>query len=279
MSLPDTNPAAYMTVKLRDNADTIYAFGKLGPLNTIAGNKVNIMITGPNGKDTVLADQRLQSDEGISIRYKAPGDYRVRFSPLTNKKWNFIVFYFFNQPPCTQCLPLEKQPAQLNDIAQDYYFNEKMFYTLPKQESFLKDSKNETGKRKGDSFKSINDLMNDSYDETLDDYVHSFKSYNIGDTITVSDKIAYLVYDVETNITSVGFDYLDKTNSNLTDKVYWDFAGDLRNRFSTGDNILLNVKVVPINQENHLETLDILGFQSEDVPFIDDFLVSNLQKN
>ncbi|WP_159083089.1 hypothetical protein [Lysinibacillus sp. 2017] len=190
---------------------------------------------------TRVASGNVKSNEGISAGRMAPGDYTVMYNIHDPIKWNLAVFYFLNNAPCPQCIPAsEPQPFALE--------NEK----FPQQQVFKENNTISNLKTKK-SILSINDLMDDHFDEELQGYVYSMKSFNTGDSITINDTITDVYYDIDKQATSLGFDYSDKTDSNKTSKVYWEFAGDIRSRFSVGDSISVRTEVIAINRDLNLE--------------------------
>lgn len=207
------------------------------------------------------------------------GEYKIIYNIHDPIKWDLGVFYCINTPPCTQCIPLEEpQPYAIEDkqnnaLLENYSYNNTVF-TIPQQEAF---KNNNTKSKPKKSVLTINDLLNDMFDEELQEYVHSLKSFNTGDSIIVSDTITDIYYDSDNQTTSFGFDYLDKMDSEIS-KVYWEFVGDLRNQFSIGDSVSFKTEVVYIDRDLNLESLDILGFTTNVTPNIDSYLLSHLKK-
>lgn len=266
-------------VTFRNYYDSIYAFGRASPANSFT-KQIGISIY-RNSTGTKVTGRTLNSHQGITAGRMSTGTYTVHYNVHDPIKWNLGVFYFFNSPPCTQCLPLdESQPntieeKQNNMLLQNYFENDTVF-TIPQEEAF---KENNTKSKTKKSILTINDLKNDHFDEELQEYVHSLKSFNIGDSITIADTITDIYYDSDKQASSLGFDYLDKTDPNENYKIYWEFAGDLTSQFTVGDSVSFKTEVVPINKDLNIETLDILGYQAEVAPNIDSYLLSHLKKD
>lgn len=268
---------AETTVKFQNYYDSIYAFGRTSPVNSWT-KKIGIAIY-RNSTWTRVASGNVGHDQGITASRMSSGDYTVMYNIHDPIQWNLGVFYFFNSPPCTQCLPAEgPQPLALEEKQSKYHFENNSLFIIPQQKAFKENNTNSKLKTKK-SVLSINDLKNDHFDEELQEYVNSLKSFNIGDSIIVSDTITDIYYDTDKQATSLGFDYSDKTNLNEVSKIYWEFAGDLMSQFSIGDSVSFKTDVISINSDLNLETLDILGYQAEVAPNIDSYLLSHLQKN
>lgn len=265
-------------VNYKNYYDSFMAMGQAAPGNSLS--KTIGMTIIRNSTTARVASGNFKSNEAISAGRMAAGGYTVLYNIHDPIKWNLAVFYFLNNPPCTQCIPAsEPQPFALENTKQSkYHFENNSFFTLPQQKVFKENNSISNLKTKK-SILSINDLMDDHYDEELQEYVYSMKSFNSEDSIIVNDTITDVYYDIEKQATSLGFDYWDKTDSNKSSKVYWEFAGDIRNRFSVGDSISVRTEVIAINRDLNLESLDILGYQAEMIPNIDTYLLSHLQKN
>jgi hypothetical protein len=271
----DDDSWAQTKVKFQNYYDSIYAFGLTSPVNSWT-KKIGIMIR-RDSSGVIVAGGNVGHDEGITAYRMSTGNYTVIYNIHDPIKWNLGVFYFFNNPPCTQCLPTEgPKPLALDEQQSNnlYHFKNNLSFIIPQQEAFKENNTNSKLKK---SFLTINDLLNDHFDEELQDYAHSLKSFNVGDSIIVSDTITDIYYDSDKNATSLGFDYWDKTSSNEISKIYWEFNGDLMSRFSIGDSVSFKTEVISINKDLNLETLDILGYQAEVAPNIDSFLLSHLQ--
>lgn len=273
----NNNPFAETTVNFKDYYDSIYAFGKVAPGNF--NKKIGIAIYRASNW-TRVAGNNVYSGEGVTAGRMSSGEYKIIYNIHDPIKWDLGVFYFINTPPCTQCIPLEEpQPYAIEDkqnnaLLENYSYNNTVF-TIPQQEAF---KNNNTKSKPKKSVLTINDLLNDMFDEELQEYVHSLKSFNTGDSIIVSDTITDIYYDSDNQTTSFGFDYLDKMDSEIS-KVYWEFVGDLRNQFSIGDSVSFKTEVVYIDRDLNLESLDILGFTTNVTPNIDSYLLSHLKKN
>ncbi|GEN85152.1 hypothetical protein SLU01_34640 [Sporosarcina luteola] len=272
-------------MNVQSDRDSMTAFGMTDVVNSWT-KKIGIAVIRNSNMDIVPGSgKNVGHGEGVTVRNMWPGGYTVLFNIHDPIKWNVGVMYFINRPPCEQCLPLDgPQPYELEEqknnmmLQKNYFdFENNRVFNIPQQEAFKENNTNSNLKTKKTIF-SINDLMNDHFDEVLQDYVHSLKSFNIGDSIIVSDTITDIYYDSEKQTTSLGFDYSDKRDSNKISKIYWEFAGDLMSQFSIGDSVSFKTEVIPINRDLNLETLDILGYQAEVAPNIDSYLLSHLQK-
>ncbi len=118
-------------------------------------------------------------------------------------------------------------------------------------------------------FITFNDLRNEFYDAQSNMFVHQSINYNIGDEIIVSDRIADLVYDSDSNETSLFFKVEDTTMESAS------FKGDLTKRFKAGEEIKLKFKILPMfDDSNEYQIIDHNFYhQSNDAaPSIDDFL-------
>lgn len=268
---------AETTVSFKNYYDSIYAFGRTDVANSWT-KKIGIAIY-RNSNWTRVASGNVGHDKGITASRMSTGNYTVVYNIHDPIKWNLGVFYFFNRAPCTQCLPANvTQPLTLTEQQTNtpYHFENDTAYILPQQKEFKK-SNNEAKLKSKKSILTINDLMEEHFDADLQDYVHSLKNFNVGDSIIVSDTIKDIYYDVEQQTTSLGFEYTDKANSNEKSKIYWEFSGDLQNQFLIGDSVSFKIKVISINNDLNLETLDILGYQAEVAPKIDSFLLKHLK--
>ena len=64
-------------------------------------------------------------------------------------QWNLGVFYFFNSPPCTQCLPAEgPQPLALEEKQNKYHFENNSLFIIPQQKAFNENNTNSELKTK-----------------------------------------------------------------------------------------------------------------------------------
>ncbi|MFD1926512.1 hypothetical protein ACFSFY_00295 [Sporosarcina siberiensis] len=260
-------------MKFKDYYDSIYAVGKVASGNS--NKKITISIYKANTW-TKVASQNVTSGNGVGAGRMSSGDYKIINSIHDPITWDLMTFYFVNNPPCTQCLPLdESQPYSIEDTLLENNFDNKSVFTIPQQAAF-KNINTESKSKK--SVLSINDFLNDMFDEELQEYVYSLKSFNVGDSIIVNDTITNIYYDSDNQTTSFGFDYLDKTYSKIS-QVYWEFVGDLRNQFSIGDSVSFKTEVVDIDRDRNLESLDILGFTTNVTPNVESYLLSHLKKN
>lgn len=270
---------AETTVSFKNYYDSIYAFGRTSPVNSLT-KKIGIAIY-RNSTWTRVASGNVGHDKGITAYRMSTGNYTVIYNIHDPIQWDLGVFYFFNKAPCTQCLPANvTQPLTLTEQQTNtpYHFEDDTAYILPQQKEFKK-STNEAKLKSKKSILTVNDLTNEHFDEKIQDYVHSLKNFNVGDSIIVSDTIKDIYYDVEKQTTSLGFEYTDKANSNEKSKIYWEFSGKLQDQYSIGDSVSFKTKVISINNDLNLETLDILGYQAEVAPKIDSFLLKHQKNN
>lgn len=81
-------------------------------------------------------------------------------------------------------------------------------------------------------------LVDEFQDDKLNCSVNRLENYDIGDTIYVKDVISDLVYNPDDDITVMYF------GNTEVGSFEWPFAGDLRERFTVGDDIAFRFKVV-----------------------------------
>lgn len=119
---------------------------------------------------------------------------------------------------------------------------------------------------------NTNQLLNQFFDNNIDNYVTSLKDYNIGDIVHFSDTIKNIEYDSNNDCTYISFD-------SSTGTVSWPFQGNLTNRFNTNDTISLEFSVVEdfSNQNITFENINYFvdgyaALQQNSYLSIDDYL-------
>ena len=103
-----------------------------------------------------------------------------------------------------------------------------------------------------DNTLTAQDLVDEFYDDQQDCSVNRLKSFDVDDTIFVTDVVTDLKYDESTNTTKLYF-------GNTTDGSFsWPFAGDLRSQINVNDELTFEFSVVEeyATDEYSFETLD-----------------------
>lgn len=114
------------------------------------------------------------------------------------------------------------------------------------------------------------------YDAVYDLYVDNLKNYDIGDTINFCDEIISIEYNEEKSMTELTFP-CDAGN------IYWQFSGDLRDRYSIGDLVNLTFTVEKAGESNGIifESLNYILDnytlrEKGSYPSIDDYITHNV---
>ncbi|GEL77621.1 hypothetical protein [Tenuibacillus multivorans] len=114
-------------------------------------------------------------------------------------------------------------------------------------------------------FLSVDELHAQTYDQTLNKAVSTFKNYRPGDTIYFEETIQSIIYHEAEN----------KTEFVLSEDTSMEFAGDLREQYNEGDRLRLRFKVIPQSADGIYVTYDYAYhfYQHDESPQIEDYLV------
>ncbi len=207
------------------------------------------------------------------------GTHQLAYIVTAKETWSgYTAFYHYaagNNTPTVIGEELSSISSSIDGMSSNINFNaitnsdnieikEKGNYIAIKRKNVSNDMLN-----KNRSYITFNDLRNEFYDAQSNMFVHQSINYNIGDEIIVSDRIADLVYDSDSNETSLFFKVEDTTMESIS------FKGDLTKRFKAGKEIKLKFKILPMfDDSNEYQIIDHNFYhQSNDVaPLIDDFL-------
>lgn len=185
-------------------------------------------------------------NQHIFTSYDLPLDtYTTYYVYSGNRDWDCWIYrYDFSAYNARSATPFDVPSCASNMV---YNPDTKKSYIIP-SDSAVPSSRSTNS---GNALRA-QDLVDEFYDDQQDCSVNRMKSFNVADTIFVTDIVTNLKYDESTNITKLYF-------GNTTEGSFsWPFAGDLRSQISVNDELTFEFKVVEeySTDEYLFETLD-----------------------
>lgn len=185
-----------------------------------------VTLTNPSGSYVINTTLGINGSKGYSVRSSgAQGTYRATYSITNRKKWTGEVWvYDYNAP------------SSYAETFSDRVFSSehnKYYLISSKRENMVFD----TRLAQNEGTINVDELYEQFWDPSLNEYVYLLNDYRVGFLIRVEDDIEKLVFDEEKNRTI--FEFCTRRGT-----AYWPFEGDLRDRFSAGDSIAFSLQVV-----------------------------------
>lgn len=197
------------------------AFPNIDPLHW--NEQLSFILTSPDNKDVV--SKTLTHNQHALFDSESPyGEYTARFIDESSLVWNCY-------------LTLTDWDVESRSSLNATYTidpDTEQVYFIPSAEHLAPADSSETFSSKT---LDTNMLLEQFFDNQIDNYVTSLKDYNIGDKVYFSDTIKNVEYDSEEDCTYISFD-------SSTGVVSWPFDGDLTARFKTNDTLSLTFSVV-----------------------------------
>lgn len=219
----------------------------------------------PPASGTPHSNKTISSGQHFILKPTKTGNWTVNFTSTESKRWSCWVIY---DPLAPIKLPLPQKSINVQTGEEkniNIYKTQDMIYVLPSD-----DFKSFSNLNLRNSFISMNDLVNETYDLKNSHFIRMFKNYSIGDVIYFKDRIGNIEYCEEVNATKFTFNILDDT-------IDWYFKGDLTNIYNTGEDLSLKFKVVTEYADNNFEfeTLDYLKNSINGYEDISQYLLKN----
>lgn len=174
------------------------------------------------------------------------GRWTVRFVENSHTTWNCWIDMLDSSGKSIIASTPSTQNLNQGILTPNFYKTNDKIYTIPSND-YKKNVVNIENKKL-----TMKDLGTETLDNATKSYVQSFKSYNSGDKLIFEDRIKEIKYNKENDCTQFTFEGLNG------DDVTWSFDKNLTQKYKSGENLKLNLKVLTEYKDNkiNVETLD-----------------------
>lgn len=229
------------------------------PLNW--GKKALIAYYNPSGKE--LGNKSVTHEQHYYLNPSGSGNFTAEFSTANNDTWNCYIHYWHYDGENGKSLLTSN-----NDSELEFYRIGERVYRIP-SDSY----KRECVSREYENPKeviSLNELLEQMYDEKTGHYVKQYKDYNVGECIGIEEKIKDIYYNSTLNITYFVFDTVEG-------ECEWGFEGDLTKEFEKEQIIKFRFEVVEEYKDEHI-VVENLNYILEGTKQIEDGRTPNIKE-
>ncbi|MRX73467.1 hypothetical protein GJU40_15090 [Bacillus lacus] len=249
---------AQIDFNVTSTGHSVNLYASTSPTGLVTLRKINLSVSKGS---SLLASKSAHHTQYLFYRPNSTGNHYARFTTTEKRTWTPYVSYRFDAgglPVGGSSIVANAVPVTVSD--EDLINAPSGTYLKPSEEHMNIVPEKPT--------KSLNlsELNMQFFDETLEMPVLKMKDYETGDTVLFSDTLSKVEYESETDQSNLYF---------ISNEEPIQFKGDLTNSYFKGDKINLSFKVVSLDEEFGLNTVDYLKnyLDSDLVPHIEEYIV------
>lgn len=212
----------------------------------ITGWLETITIFMENSSGNEVNGGQVTHNQHIYTSYNLPLDtYTTYYVCSSNQEWDCWIYRYDFSADYAKSTAAFDTPSYASNMV--YNPETQKSYIIP-SDTAVSSSRSATS----DNILTAQDLVDEFYDDLQDCSVNRLKSFDVNDTIFVTDVVTDLKYDESTNTTKLYFG--NTTNGSFS----WPFAGDLRSQITVNDELTFKFCVVEeyATGKYSFETLD-----------------------
>lgn len=222
------------------------------------GKRVSLIVTNPKGNDTMNVSVNPGQYKGF--KFGLTGTYVARF--VVNDKWKLAPHVSYRYDDAYKTYGTRSlNPINLEPVVETVETPEYGELVVPE----FNDEINTVDLNSEINMKQFMTLMTDDQGE----YVMGIRDYDIQDELHFKDNINSIMYDSETNETSIYFDSKNDEDS------YLKFSGDIRDSLNIGDSLQLTMSIVSLDDEEKIKVPSYGKYLLDNenkAPLLQDFL-------